>query len=132
MKILFVATDPLEPTGYAKISSHISFFLADQPDVELYHLAIDYNHHSKNVTNRERHPKINYIDSKISNLCVTNLIAFKKVSHYPEFLWILGVRYIASSILFRRFFPVFPNIMLKILSRGTFKVWNILSKPIIR
>ena len=67
MKILFVATDPLEPTGYAKISCHISFFLADQPDVELYHLAIDYNHHPKNVTNRKRHPKIKYIDSKIAN-----------------------------------------------------------------
>ena len=67
MKILFVATDPLEPTGYAKIACHMSFFLAGQPDVELYHLAIDYNHHPKNVTNRKRHPKIKYIDSKVSN-----------------------------------------------------------------
>ena len=65
MKILFVATDPLELTGYAKISYHLSYFLAEQPDVELYHLAIHHNQ-QKNVTHRCRHPKIKYIDSKIS------------------------------------------------------------------
>ena len=47
MKILFIATDPLEPTGYAKIAYHLSNFLVDQPDVELHHLAIDYNHHTQ-------------------------------------------------------------------------------------
>ncbi len=65
MKILFVAPDPLELTGYAKISYHLSSFLADQPDVEVYHIAINHNQKKNVACHRRRHPKIKYIDPEI-------------------------------------------------------------------
>ena len=63
MKILFLATDPLEPTGYAKISYWLTNFLSEQPNVELYHLAIDYDK-QPTVSGRKRHSNVKYIDSK--------------------------------------------------------------------
>jgi len=71
------------------------------------------------------------IDPKISILCVGNQPTFKNLSRYMEFLWILGMCYVTSSMLFRRLFPLFPDSMLKILSRGTFEVLKIFSKPVI-
>ena len=68
MKILFLATDPLEPTGYARISYHLSHYMADQPNIEVVQISIDYNLHTNNVTNRSRHPAIKYIDSYIPNV----------------------------------------------------------------
>ena len=47
---------------------------------------------------------------------------------YLEALWVLGVRYVTSSVFFRRFFHLLPGFMLKGLSRGTIEVWKILSK----
>ncbi len=47
---------------------------------------------------------------------------------YLETLWILGVRSATSSSVFRRFFPLLPRLMLRVLSRGTTEVWRILSK----
>lgn len=66
MKVVFLATDPLEGTGYARISYHLSYYLADH-GVEVVHVAIDYNLHPQNVTKRTRHPKIRYIDSRVGN-----------------------------------------------------------------
>ncbi len=65
MKILFVAPDPLDLTGSAKISYHLSSFLADQPDVEVYHIAINHNQKKNVACHRRRHPKIKYIDPEI-------------------------------------------------------------------
>tara|TARA_B110000908_G_scaffold172283_1_gene238784 strand:- start:4926 stop:6131 length:1206 start_codon:yes stop_codon:yes gene_type:complete len=67
MKILFLATDSLEPTGYAKIAYYLSNFLADQSGVELFYLAVNYNT-TVNATSRERNPKITYIDSNVEGV----------------------------------------------------------------
>lgn len=66
-------------------------------------------------------------DHRIANLHI------KQTHHgalegYLEALWVLGVRYVTSSALFRQFFPFFPSLMLRVFSRGTTEVWNILSR----
>ena len=66
-------------------------------------------------------------DRKIPNLHIKQTY-HGALGGYLEALWILGVRYVTSSALFRQFFPFFPSLMLKMLSRGTTEVWKILSR----
>jgi len=47
---------------------------------------------------------------------------------YLEALWIIGVRYTASSALYRRIFPLFPSIVLEVLGRGTIEIWKFLCR----
>ena len=47
---------------------------------------------------------------------------------YLEALWVIGVRYMASSALFRRFFLLSPKLLLEVLSQGTIEVWKSLSR----
>lgn len=47
---------------------------------------------------------------------------------YLEALWVLGVRCVTSSVLFRWLFVFLPDLMLKMLSRGTLVVWRALSR----
>lgn len=75
---------------------------------------------------------LSLFNSKIANLCDDIQLPAKSLSCSLEFLWILGVRGITSSFLFRRFCHFFPGIMLKTLSRGVFAILRLLSRPGVR
>ena len=81
-----------------------------------------------NFTNRLR--LISLFDPKI-RLCFDSQSVPMDVLCYLESIWILGIRYITSSFLFRKYFHFFPGVMLKILSSGTFEVLKVLSKPVV-
>lgn len=66
-------------------------------------------------------------DHRIANLHIKQP-HHRALKGYLEALWVLGVRYASSSALFRQFFPFFPSLVLRVFSRGTTGVWNVLSK----
>lgn len=76
-----------------------------------------------NFTHRLR--ILGLFDPKVANLCKDAQLSTKSSLRSLEFLWILGIRCITSSVLFRRFYHLFPNTMLKILSCGSFEMWRL-------
>lgn len=79
-----------------------------------------------NFTHRLR--ILSLFDPKVANLCTDVQLSAKSLLRSLEFLWILGIRCITSSVLFRRFYHLFPSTMLRILSCGAFAISKILSK----
>jgi D-inositol-3-phosphate glycosyltransferase len=61
MKILFYATHPQQPIGYARVAYRIANFLAAQPSVEVHYLAIS-NFPNASIK-REIDPRIKMIDA---------------------------------------------------------------------
>lgn len=82
---------------------------------------------AKKANPERRVQVLRLFDSRIPNLHIKQTQC-GALRDYLEMLWILGVRYVTSSALFRQFFPFFPSIALKGLSRGTIEVQNILFK----
>jgi coenzyme F420 hydrogenase subunit beta len=72
---------------------------------------------------------LGFFNSEISSLCIDVKPFVKKSVRSLEFLLVLGMRCMTSSVFFRRSFPFLPNIILKMLSRGLFTLWRLLSGP---
>jgi coenzyme F420 hydrogenase subunit beta len=71
-------------------------------------------------------------DREVAGLCLGVHLSVKRLLRSLEFLWVLVIRYITSSVIFRKGFPFFPRLILKILSRGTAEVLKVLSKLAMR
>lgn len=45
---------------------------------------------------------------------------------YGQALWVMGVRYLTSTVFFRKLFPYLPSLVLKAMGRGAIGVWRLL------